>query len=100
MCHYTPPSQPCPRTLEFAALPGLDPRADAALVQRWPHLRRPGPQPCNQIPPDYATALRRLALPRRPEPTPMAMILRAGRVVRRFVRAEVSEAVRAFGGGR
>jgi hypothetical protein len=67
---------------------------DDELCRRWPHLCRPGPQPCNQIAPDYDAALRRLRrLPKR-RPTSLAVAIRAGRLIARLIRREVEPLAR------
>jgi hypothetical protein len=52
-------------------------------------LRRPGPQPCNQIPPTYEEAMRRLhaGRPRWPH---LALWLRVARLARRLIRRAVA----------
>jgi hypothetical protein len=52
--------------------------ADAALLERWPHLARPGPQPCNRIAATAAEQLARAQSPRAPESLPPA---EAGRLL-------------------
>jgi hypothetical protein len=61
-------------------------------------LRRPGPQPCNQIPPTYKEAMRLLhtGRPRWPH---LLLWLRVARMLRRWVRLAVADAlVRQQGG--
>jgi hypothetical protein len=87
------PEQRPPRS---PLLPTIDPRAEDALLARWPHLNRPGPQPCNQIAPDYATAVRRLMRPRPPERSPMMVALKAGRMVRRWIHEALAVEVAAI----
>jgi hypothetical protein len=58
-------------------------------------LRKPGPQPCNQIPLTKAEAMRRFNAGRRRWPQ-LAKWLRIGRAVRRLVRATVASEVRAL----
>jgi hypothetical protein len=58
-------------------------------------LRRPGPQPCNQIAPTYAEALRRLhaGRPRWPH---LPLWLRVGRAIARLVRRAIAAEVAAI----
>jgi hypothetical protein len=76
-------------------LAGLDLHdADAFLLQRWPHLRRAGPQKCNQIAATYEQALRRMQRPRSRMPTRLAVVLRTARLIVRIVRREVEPLAR------
>jgi hypothetical protein len=67
--------------------PGRNPRTAALL--------RPGPQPCNQIPPTFAEAIRRLNAgpPRWPH---LPTWLRIGRADRRITRAVIAPEVRVI----
>src|SRR5262245_4588651 len=72
---------------------GLD-LYDDELCRRWPHLCRPGPQPCNQIAPTYAEALRRLRKSPKRISTSRGAMLRAGRRIARLLRREIEPIAR------
>jgi hypothetical protein len=73
-----------PQTLdiEVAGLLGDDDLSGLPLA-----LRRPGPQPCNRIAASYPEALARLNR-RRGRRSGIAVILRAARIIRRWMRAD------------
>jgi hypothetical protein len=80
------------RAAEVAGLLG-----DGDPARRPAALRRPGPQPCNQIPPTYADAMRRLhaGRPRWPH---LRLWLRLGRAARRVARAVLRPELRVIVG--
>lgn len=55
-----------PIVVKTPAVPDWDEEAhEAELLERWPHLRRPGPQPCNRIASNALDQLRRARRGRR-----------------------------------
>src|SRR5438132_11933843 len=68
---------------------------DADLLERWPHLARPGPQPHNLIAPTFAEQLARALTPRAtPQQTARAeLVSLIEDVVRRLLLAELPAAV-------
>ena len=62
---------------------------DFDLAALPPALRRPGPQPCNQIPPSFADAVRRLGIRPPREWDRLRFLLRVGRADRRIARAVI-----------